>query len=29
LAFVVLSEDSKVTAEELIDYTNGKWLHRN
>jgi acyl-CoA synthetase (AMP-forming)/AMP-acid ligase II len=24
LAFVVLSEDSKVTAEELIDYTNGK-----
>ena len=23
LAFVVLSEDSKVTAEELIDYTNG------
>ena len=23
LAFVVLSEDSKATAEELIDYTNG------
>ena len=29
LAFVVLSENSKTTAEELIDYTNGKWLHRN
>lgn len=25
LAFVVLSEDSKVTAEELISYTNGKF----
>jgi acyl-coenzyme A synthetase/AMP-(fatty) acid ligase len=25
LAFVVLSENTKVTAEELISYTNGKF----